>query len=56
MIHPELNNLLLKNYNFDIKRNCKSLKDLEKMLELLAIEISEEYKKHNRRSHVCFFI
>lgn len=54
VINSDLNSLLIKNYDFDIKRNCKSLKDLEKMLEIIAIEISDEYKKHNKRSHVIF--
>lgn len=40
-------------YNFDIQKNCKSLKDLEKLLEILAAEISDEYRKHNKQSTVC---
>lgn len=44
--------MLIKNYDFDIKKNCKSLKDLERMLELIAVEISDEYRKNNKRSHV----
>lgn len=49
----DLNNLLIKQYDYDIKRNCKSLRDLERMLEIIAVEISDEYKKqNNKRSHV----
>lgn len=48
VISSELNNLLLKNYNFDITKNCKSLKDLERTLEVYALEISEEYKKQQK--------
>ncbi|RMZ96149.1 hypothetical protein BpHYR1_015922, partial [Brachionus plicatilis] len=51
VINSELNNLLLKQYDFDIKKNCRSLKELEKLLEVIAIEISEEFKKYNKRSH-----
>ena len=57
MITSDLNNLLLKNYNFDVKKNCESLKDLEKMLEIIAVDISDECKKQNqqvKRSHVIF--
>ncbi len=52
MINSDLNNLLIKHYNFDIVKNCKSLKDLEKTLEIIAIEISDDYKKQQKRSHV----
>jgi hypothetical protein len=52
VINSELNNLLIKYYNFDVTKNCKSLKDLEKTLEIIAVEISDEYKKQQKRSHV----
>lgn len=55
IINPELNNLLIKQYKFDIRKNCRSLKELEKLLEIIAIEISEEFKKQNKRSNVIFF-
>ena len=48
----------MKNYHFDIKKNCKSFKELEKMLEITAVEISDEFKKqalNNKRSHVKSF-
>jgi hypothetical protein len=51
-----LNNLLIKNYSFDIQKNCESLKDLEKLLEVLAMEISEEFKKFNKKSKVFICI
>ena len=43
-------------YNFDIQKNCNSLKELEKLLENLAADISEELKKFNKKSNVikCF--
>ena len=56
VVSSDLNNLLLKSYNFDVKKNCKSLKELEKTLEVIANEISDECKKQNqtKRSHVMF--
>lgn len=56
VINSELNNLLIKQYKFDIRKNCRSLKELEKLLEIIAIEISEEFKKQNKRSNVIFFL
>lgn len=50
-----MNNLLIRNYSFDIKKQCKSLKELEKMLEILAQELSEEQKRQLRRTQVKIF-
>ena len=36
---------MLKAYKFDIKIRCKCFKDLERMLELLALELSNEQAK-----------
>ncbi len=49
IINADLNNLLIKHYNFDIQKNCESLKDLERLLELLAFEISEEFRKIQKK-------
>lgn len=52
VINSDLYNILIRNYDYDIKKNCKSLKDLEKTLELLAFELSEEYKRQVKRAQV----
>lgn len=44
-----MNNLLIKMYDFDIKKNCKSLKELEKTLEYFAQEMSDECKQQNKK-------
>ena len=52
LINSDLNNLLIRNYSFDIKKQCRSLKELEKTLEMLAQELSEEQKRQIKRTQV----
>ena len=35
----------------DIKCRCRSLRDLERILEILALEISSEYKKNQKSTN-----
>lgn len=44
--------MLIKSYDYDIRKNCRSLRDLEKVLEMIAVEISDEFRKSNKRSNV----
>jgi len=50
VITKELDDLL-KRYKYDIKCRCRSLRDLEKILEILALEISSEYKKNQKMAN-----
>lgn len=40
----------MRYYDYDVKRSCRGIKDLERVLESIAIEISDEYKKSNKKS------
>jgi hypothetical protein len=55
VVSSELNHMLVRYYDFNVKRHCKSLRDLEKILEIIAFEISDEYKKTNKRSKVSLW-
>ena len=50
IITKELDDLL-KRYKYDIKCRCRSLRDLERILEILALEISSEYKKNQKSTN-----
>lgn len=44
--------MLLKSYNFNIQKDCQSLKDLEKFIETLASEISNEFKRKQNTNKI----
>ncbi len=50
LITKELDDIL-KRYKYDIKCRCRSLKDLERILEVLALAISNEYKKNHKNTN-----
>jgi hypothetical protein len=54
LINSDLNNLLIRIYSFNIKKQCKSFKELEKTLEMLAHELSEEQKRQIKRTQVKY--
>jgi hypothetical protein len=57
VVNSDLNRLLLKTYNFDVKANCESLKHLEQVIEKLVAQTTEDLlKKPVKAQQVLFSI